>query len=78
VAWTDLAQDTDKWRYLVNIVSNVGFHKMLGNYRMATQNKLPATIIHGLNSTENQLLRSINLAFQTHQRVYIFFSLPYV
>jgi hypothetical protein len=30
VEWIDLAKDRDKWRALV-------FHKMLGNYQVATQ-----------------------------------------
>jgi hypothetical protein len=29
--WMDLAQDTDRWRVLVNTVMNFGFHKMLGS-----------------------------------------------
>jgi hypothetical protein len=29
--WIDLAQDRDQWKALVNIVMNLGFHKMLGN-----------------------------------------------
>jgi hypothetical protein len=27
--WTDVAQDRDRWKALVNMVMNFGFHKML-------------------------------------------------
>jgi hypothetical protein len=37
VDWIDLAQDRDKCRALVNAVETFGFHKMLGNYRVASQ-----------------------------------------
>jgi hypothetical protein len=26
--WTDLAQDTKKWRFFLNVVMNFNFHKM--------------------------------------------------
>jgi hypothetical protein len=29
--WIDLAQDRDQWLALVNMVMNLGFHKILGN-----------------------------------------------
>jgi hypothetical protein len=29
VDWIDMAQDRDQWRALVNMVMNLGFHKML-------------------------------------------------
>jgi hypothetical protein len=31
VDWTDLVQDRDHWRILMNTVMNFGFHKMLRN-----------------------------------------------
>jgi hypothetical protein len=37
VEWTDLAQEREKTRAIVNAVMNLGFHKILGNYRGATQ-----------------------------------------
>jgi hypothetical protein len=36
VDWTDLAQDRNKWRALLNLVLNPFLlHKMPGNYRVA-------------------------------------------
>jgi hypothetical protein len=35
VDWIGLAKDRNRWRALVNAVMNLGFHKMLGNYRVA-------------------------------------------
>jgi hypothetical protein len=37
VDWFGLAQDRNRWRALVNSVLNLQFHKMLGNYRVASQ-----------------------------------------
>jgi hypothetical protein len=33
--WIDLAQDRDLWKALMNIVMNLQFHKMLGNFLKA-------------------------------------------
>jgi hypothetical protein len=35
VDWIGVAQDGNRWRALVNLVLNLGFHEMLGNYRVA-------------------------------------------
>jgi hypothetical protein len=35
VDWIGLAKDRNRWRALVNSVSNLGVHEMLGNYRVA-------------------------------------------
>jgi hypothetical protein len=35
--WIGLAQDRYRWRGLVKVVMNLRFHKMTGNYRVATQ-----------------------------------------
>jgi hypothetical protein len=37
VDWIGLAQDRDRWGALVNSVLNLGFHKMLGNYRVSKE-----------------------------------------
>jgi hypothetical protein len=37
VDWIGLTQDRYKWRALVNALMNLRFHKLLGNYRVATQ-----------------------------------------
>jgi hypothetical protein len=37
VDWIGLYQGRDKWRALVNAVIIFEFHKMLGNYGVATQ-----------------------------------------
>ena len=46
--WIDLAQDSDRWRTLVNAVMNLGVHKMLGisclaENRLASQEGLCCT-----------------------------------
>jgi hypothetical protein len=35
VDWIGLAKDRNRWRAVVNSVLTFGFHKMLGNYRVA-------------------------------------------
>jgi hypothetical protein len=37
VNWTDLAQDMDKWKALLNAVINLKVYKMLGNYPVASK-----------------------------------------
>jgi hypothetical protein len=37
VDWIDLAQVRNRWRDLVNSVLNLRVHKILGNYRVASQ-----------------------------------------
>jgi hypothetical protein len=37
VDWIGWAQDRYRWRALVNSVMNLGFHKVLGIYRVAAQ-----------------------------------------
>jgi hypothetical protein len=31
MGWINLAEDRDKWRALVTMIMNFGFHKMLGS-----------------------------------------------
>jgi hypothetical protein len=47
--WIDLAQDSDQWRALLNMVMNFGFHKMLGSFGVAEG---LAASKEGLTSTE--------------------------
>jgi hypothetical protein len=49
VDWIGLAPDRYRWRALVNMVINLGCHKLLGNYRMAAQ-LLASRVV--LSSTE--------------------------
>jgi hypothetical protein len=37
VDWIGLAQDRNSLGALVNAVMNLGFHKVLGNYRVASE-----------------------------------------
>jgi hypothetical protein len=37
VDWIGLAQDRYRWRALVNAIMNLGFYRILGNYRVAAQ-----------------------------------------
>jgi hypothetical protein len=37
VDWIGLANDRNRWRALVNSVLNLGFHEILGNYRVSAQ-----------------------------------------
>jgi hypothetical protein len=48
-----LAQDTDKWRAILNVVINFPFRKMLGKYPVAVQ-LLGSRVV--LNSTELVIL----------------------
>jgi hypothetical protein len=43
VDWIGLVQDRNRWRVLVNSVLTLGFHKMLGNYRVASRVVLSST-----------------------------------
>jgi hypothetical protein len=45
--WIHLAQDTDQWRILVNMVMNLGFHKMLA---ILLEVERPAASQQGLSS----------------------------
>jgi hypothetical protein len=49
VDWFGLAQDKNRWRALVNAVMNLGFHKMLGNYRDFITGRLSSSAqLHGV------------------------------
>jgi hypothetical protein len=56
VDWIGLAQDRNWWRALVNEVMNLGFHKILGNYRVAAQ---PVASRAVLNSTVSSLVNQL-------------------
>jgi hypothetical protein len=56
VDWIGLAQDRDRRRALVNAVTNFRFHKMLANYRVASQLVASRVVLSSIERERDRLM----------------------
>jgi hypothetical protein len=63
VDWISLAQDSNRWRALVNSVLNLRFDEFLGNYRVSKQLVISGVVLSAIE------LVSLTVIFRNSRRM---------